>query len=521
MPFECDICGTEYRLSREHFPVITMPITICNCCTEKIWGTYLTINKDAQNFRKDMWHEVSKYIHSSKLDCKKKSVMMGILKAYSTDDNEDKHSSEVRAVMSSMFFEDHDKQVLKDWIAMGDFPEDEKSDFNMLLESEDKEVDIIMSMIDSYDMAEDNYENDGGDEYCEENDDESDDESKVVQIGKAKKDKVTERKINLSELIPEVLKVIKCQDEGVIQIGNLIYRHLMRVVYNISHPDDPITTKQNFLLIGPTGVGKTATIHEYCKLLGLPCVEVDMTAVTKAGYIGDNITDAFGRLVSMAGGDMGLAQRGIMILDEGDKNSGGDDGNSKDPGGRSVMIEMLKKLEGCDVSLGRGTVFNTSELLFICIGTFEEAYKARSERLAGKKRVGFGSLSEETSSQSGRFIAEDIIKGGAPAEWIGRFPCIVEFKKLTDEGYATVLTDSKKSVFLENKKLMEFAYGGLELTMTPEGVRKIAKQAVKYDVGVRGLNRIITELLEEVEGKLIMGRESYRKVVIGEMVTYE
>ena len=521
MPFECDICGTEYRFSREHFPVITMPITICNCCTGKIWGAYQTIIKDAQNFRKDMWHEVSKYIHSSKLDRRKKHVMMGVLKAYSTDDDEDKHSSEVRAVMNSMFFEDYDKQVLKDWIAMGDFQEDERTGFNLLLESEDREVNTIMDMIDSYDMVEDSYEDDAEAGYYKESDDRTTDEPEMIRLAETKREEVTERKINLSELIPEVLKVIKCQDEGVIQIGNLIYRHLMRVVYNVSHPDDPITTKQNFLLIGPTGVGKTATIHEYCKLLGLPCVEVDMTAVTKAGYIGDNITDAFGRLVSMAGGDMGLAQRGIMILDEGDKNSGSDDGNSKDPGGRAVMIEMLKKLEGCDVSLGQGVIFNTSELLFICIGTFEEAYEARRERLAGKKRVGFGNSDDESPTQPRRFIAEDIIKGGAPAEWIGRFPCIVEFKKLTDEGYATVLTDSKKSVFLENKKLMEFAYGGLELTMTPEGVRKIAKQAVKYDVGVRGLNRIITELLEEVEGKLIMGRESYKKVVIGEMVTYE
>lgn len=527
MPFRCAVCGYEFRFNRDHFPVMTEPFTICNRCAEEIWAAYMDITRDAKNFRKDMWLEVSKYIHSSKLDDKKKSIMMAILKAYSTDDNEDRHSSEIRAVMNSMFFEDYDEQLLRDWIAMDDFSEEEKTDFNFLLENEDKEVDTIMSMIDAYDMVEDDEEEYDELEYDEPEYDEEaynefDTEVKPPQITKAKEEvKATERKINIADMIPEVLKVIKCQDEGVIQIGNLIYRHLMRILYNISHTDEPITSKQNFLLIGPTGVGKTATVHEYCKLLGLPCVEVDMTAITKAGYVGDNITDAFRRLVVMADGDIGLAQRGIMILDEGDKNSGSDDGDSKDPGGRAVMIEMLKKLEGCDVTLGGGVVFNTSELLFICIGTFEGAYKARSERLSGKKRVGFGNLGEELSSQPGRFIAEDIIKGGAPAEWIGRFPCIVEFKKLTDQGYATVLTDSKRSVFLENKKLMEFAYGGLELVMTPEGVKKIARQAVKYDVGVRGLNRIITELLEEVEGKLITRQEVYKKVVIGETVTYE
>lgn len=520
MEFTCDLCGKTYVFNKEHFFVTSEPIKICNKCAEVIWSAYMEVIRHIRESRGAMRETVEERLNELSFSEADKTFMKKILDAFCTEDYEDIHSSEIRGFIETLFFDEDepDEALLKQWLDSGSFSEEECKYFSAWLESDDPNVLEIMSIIDGYSLSTEGYEMEYG---VFEEGDANQEEQSVGDGNNEVVENVKTRNINIAEIISEVLKVIKCQDYGVVQIGRLIYRHLLRLVYNNANPEDKIHDKQNFIVIGPTGVGKTATIREYCKLLGLPCVEMDMTGITKAGYIGENITDSFAQLVSMADGDINLAQRGIMILDEGDKNAGGSDGDGKDPGGRAVMIEMLKKLEGTDVPIGKGKTINTTDILFICIGTFEGAYEQRRNRLEGKKRMGFGGSQTDKEIPIKRFLTEDLVKGGAPAEWVGRFPCIVEFNKLTAPEYIKILRESSRSVLLQNQKLLKFGYGGLELIMTPEGEQKIAELAVKYDVGVRGLNRIMAEFLEDVEGKLITSEGVYSKVVIGETVTYE
>jgi len=516
MSFTCSICGETHTFSREHFYVISQPIVVCNRCAEMIWESYKEVIRSDQEAKEKLRQMVEEHLEEVTLDAPEKIFVRKVLAAFCTEDMDDLHSQEIRGVIDSLFWAERvNVPMIQQWISNGNFSEEERFYFSKWLENKDETIEQIMEMIDGFNIAE-------GMEY---EDGEFDDED-VNSLPKSSRveqnEAVSERHINITEIISEVLKAIKCQDYGVIQIGRLIYRHLLRVSYNATHPEDKIYDKQNFIVVGPTGVGKTATIREYSRLLGLPCVEIDMTGITKAGYVGENITDSFAQLVSMANGNIALAQRGIVILDEGDKNSGESDGLTRDPGGKAVMIEMLKKLEGTDVDIGNGRFLNTTDILFICLGTFEGAYEQRNMRLGGKKRLGFGEgESSKKPEQIQRFTPEDLIKGGAPAEWVGRFSCIIEFKKLLLDDYVTIMRESSKSIFLQTQKLLAYGFGGVELIMTSEGERRIAELAEKYDVGVRGLNRIITEFLEEVEGNLVMLKGPYSKITIGETVTYE
>jgi len=521
MPFTCGICGKTHTFSREHFYVISNPIVICNRCAELIWESYMEVIKTDREAKADFRKHMDEYLETVAIGEDEKLFIKKIVEAFCTDDMDDMHSSEIRSIIDSMFWDKTTKvPMLKQWITHGDFSKEERMYFSKWIDEKDPKILEIMDMLDGINIVEGIDYEDG--EF--EDDEEYDEEDSPVETSNNPPvvSNVQRKSINIAEIIPEVLKSIKCQDDGVIQIGRLIYRHLVRLAYNNAHPEAKITDKQNFIVVGPTGVGKTATIREYCRLLGLPCVELDMTSITKAGYVGENIEDAFYELVSMANGDISLAEHGIVILDEGDKNSGGSDASGRDPGGRVVMIEMLKKLEGTNIPIGKNQTINTSDILFICLGTFEGAYEQRNQRLGGKKRLGFGDEGKNNNqNQIKRFVPEDLIKGGAPAEWVGRFPCIVEFKKLGLEDYITIMKESSKSIFLQTKKLLEFGYGGVELIMTPEGERRLAEMAVKYDVGVRGLNRIMAECLEEVEGNLIMQKGDYSKITIGKIVVYE
>ena len=322
-----------------------------------------------------------------------------------------------------------------------------------------------------------------------------------------------DKNVDIKGIISNVLKLVRGQDKAVLEIGRLIYRHVKRCEYNMEHKENPITTKENFLVVGPSGVGKTLTIDAYCRIFGIPYVVVDMTSLTKAGYIGSNIEDAFLRLIQVANGDIKLAQRGIMVLDEADKNARNESSRLGDPGGESMMFEMLKKLEGCDIDLGNGKTFNSSDTLFICMGVFPNLYDIRRERVIGRKSIGFsGDYSKEV--KLGEFIADDFIKHGVPQEWIRRMPCIVELEALTKESYLDIFHNSSGSAFLQNKKLLEYMHG-VKLEVTKDGEDYIVSTAMEYNMGAVGLNRCIVKLLKDVETKLIMSKEKISRVVIG------
>lgn len=519
----CDICEKYFGETKEHFLVMQNPVKICSECLKIFYEDYQHMLYDKHMGRDVMMQEIGAEIEEADLSFADKKFMREILNAYASDNPKDEHNSKVRRLVDTLVFGANPEELTKMAIAQLDdnFSDEEKKKYMRLIEeylSPEPEntdlVDLTERIAEYSEEGEKNEHNCGCD--CD------DDEAPLVISWSD--DKLSElKKINMKALISKVLKFIKGQDEGVVQIGRLIYRHIMRCLYNESHPDSPLTIKENFIVVGPTGVGKTATIEEYCKLLGLPCVIVDMTAQTKAGYIGANIEDSFKQLLKMADNNLKLAQKGIMILDEGDKNLNNSASRHDDPGGTSVMFEMLKKIEGCDIPLEKtGVIFSSKDVLFICMGTFTGVYEARQKRKFGAKVVGFKSESKSDSEKSlelGRFIADDFVKSGTPQEWVGRFPAIVEYKALKREELLDILRNSSKSAFVQNKKLLEFTYG-VNLRLTPEGENAIVEKALEYNVGARGLNRVITELLEDVESKLIMENEKCEDIELGKAVSY-
>jgi ATP-dependent Clp protease ATP-binding subunit ClpX len=268
------------------------------------------------------------------------------------------------------------------------------------------------------------------------------------------------------------------------------------------------------ILVGPSGTGKTATVTEYCKLLNLPYVIADMTAYTQAGYVGGNIEDIFIRLINEAGGmkNIELAQKGIIIMDEGDKNESKASSGDIDVGGKGVIDSLLKKIEGADIDLGKGRVFNSTNTTFITMGVYPRLYDIRKERMVGKKSIGF-STNYEAVKDYGEFIADDFINHGFSQEYVGRFSNIVELKPLTDEAYLDILRNGKDSAYKQYKALFDYSFG-IELIITPEGELSIVEQTKKYNIGARGLQRCMAKILENIEKRIMLEDFQCEKIVI-------
>lgn len=538
MTFKCEMCKETFDSGREHFSVINEPFCICNECAEKIFEAYQVVGQEMYLYRKDMDEFVGERIEESLLNSEDKEFARKILHAYATDDMDDKESKNIRQLVDLLVFGMNPtdiKKAAEERLGLLDFPSEEKSKFDKLIQSYtvglsknvllNQIVDMIAGYEDGYNKSyedDDDFEDDD-DDFDEDEDDDEVGDKDLVKDAKLQEESDRKNHIrNIASMIGTVKEFIKGQDEGVVQIGRLLFRHCMRMIHNQNHPDDPIVQKENFLIVGPTGVGKTATIEEFCRLLKLPVVSIDMTSITKAGYVGADVSEYFLQLKKKAGGNQAMAEIGIVILDEGDKNMNNGVARHDDPGGTAVMFEMLRKVEGCDVALGHGNFINTKNMLFICVGTFEEAYKKRKERITGKKQLGFGAgQSEKPLDRNSRFIAEDLEKSGAPREWIGRFPNIVEYKALGHDELVDILLNSSKSPFVQNKKYLKFAYG-VDVDLLPEGVEQIVEKTIKYGIGARGLVRVVSEMIEEVETKLILEQDrSYSKIIIGENVTIE
>lgn len=298
------------------------------------------------------------------------------------------------------------------------------------------------------------------------------------------------------------------QDKAKRSIAVATYNHYKRIISNTYSNDEDIQ-KSNILLLGPTGSGKTLIAKTIAKMLDLPFAIADATTLTEAGYVGEDVENILLKLIQAANGNVALAEKGIIFIDEIDKLARKTQNTSitRDVSGEGVQQALLKIIEGTEANVppqgGRKhpnqeyIKMNTNNILFICGGAFDGMDKIIKQRL-GKKVIGFNKESIITNDEEYlKYLdSQDIIKYGLIPEFVGRLPIISCLDKLTEDAMVDILSKPKNSLVSQYQKL--FDIDDIKLEFTDEALKTIAQIAIKRELGARGLRSILEEIMEDI-----------------------
>ncbi len=312
-----------------------------------------------------------------------------------------------------------------------------------------------------------------------------------------------------------------------------VYNHYKRLEVNArtgQRGDDVEIQKSNVLLIGPTGTGKTLIAQTLARMLDVPFVIADATTLTEAGYVGEDVETIILNLYHAANNNVEKTCRGIVYIDEIDKlaKKSYTSSVSRDVSGEGVQQALLKILEGTNANIqvkGNKRLPNqeyiqidTTNILFICGGSFEGIDRAVQERL-GRKSVGFlherVAEGEKPEHVLRHLQPEDLERFGLIPEFIGRLPIIATLDPLVADDLVHVLTEPRNSLVKQYQKLFKFEK--VKLTFTPEALRALAERAVARKAGARGLRSILEQAMLDVMFEL-PSQDNIKEVIVTEDV---